>query len=113
MNAVISGAAGVALILDSGQSCILRVEAMDEPMPIRVEDQRYWFGDARDFQFLQGVTIPEIRRRLAEARDHDDALHLVLGLLDPELTDETRRALASELEDLLQVESVRTFLENV
>lgn len=113
MNAAISGAAGVALVVDHGQLFVLRAGATDALVPTRPEDQRLWLGDARDIQFLQGVTMEEIRRRLVEACDQDEALHLALGLLDPELSNETRVLLASELDAALRDDAVRTFLRNV
>src|SRR6185295_3028955 len=113
MNAVVSGQAGVALLIDgewlssfgAGQTAEMTRRSPGE-VPLLL-------GDAKDLQFLEGVELEEVRSRLEQASREVDALHLALILLDESLEPDTRRTAAEELDELLAVDGNLRFVENV
>lgn len=112
MHAVISGRAGVALLLDGHQLSSLHAGA-DKIVRRREREIPYLLGEATDLQFLENVETSEISRRLELAAAQADALHLALILLDPELPQDVRCDAAGELEDLLKIEGVREGVEGI
>jgi hypothetical protein len=103
MNAVISGRAGVAILVDGERILSLEVDDDGPPVPRTSRDIRFMLGDARDAVFLDDVSIDEVRHCLRHTRDDDDALQLALFLLDAELSDGARENAASVLEEQLCV----------
>jgi tetratricopeptide (TPR) repeat protein len=114
MDALISGEAGVALLLDGATLRSLHLDDIAEPVVRRQEELRLLFGDARDLQALESVTQDEVAARLKAAAARIDGLQLMLILLDPELTTDTRLTAAAEAEELFAqsgtVEAVESIL---
>jgi small subunit ribosomal protein S6 len=113
MNAVISGQAGVALLLDGDRVFSLRAGQSGEAVRRSPAEVRLLLGDARDLQFLERIELEEVRSRLERASEEVDALHLALILLDETLEADTRRIAAEELEERLGTEGIQRFVENV
>jgi hypothetical protein len=113
MDAVVSGRAGVALVLDGEQTFYLRSGAPIDRVPCAPTDFRWLFGDASDLRFLPDITADELAIELETAQDTDTALHLSLALLDSELSDETRAEVAEDLNQILASSAVAARLENV
>jgi hypothetical protein len=113
MNAVLSGQAGIALLLDGEKLSSLRADRPGEVIHRSPGEVPLLFGDAKDLQFLEAVGLEEVSSRLGQARDEVDALHLALILLDESLSHDTRRTAADELEEMLTVEGNQRFVENV
>lgn len=101
MNAVISGRAGLALVLDCDRAFALTAFATGEPTPCGPLAGMRLFGDARDLEFIEDTNLAEVKEQLDEAANGDTALHLTLILLDPELSVETRQEAATEVEELV------------
>jgi RNA polymerase sigma factor (sigma-70 family) len=101
MNAIISGRNAVALLLDGDQLKSLHADAIDTLVPRKPADLPFLVGDANDLQFLENVTPEEIAAHLKRAQDDDEALQLLLILLDPELSEGVRQEAAEALEELL------------
>ena len=101
MDALMSGEAGVALLLDGAILRSLHLDDSAEPVVRRREEVRLLFGDARDLQVLESVTQDEVAVRLKAAAARVDGLQLMLIVLDPELTPDTRLTAAAEAEELL------------
>ena len=52
MNAVISGSAGVALLVDGDRLSSIDIGALDEVVPRSSTEVRLLFGDSGDLQFV-------------------------------------------------------------
>ncbi len=113
MQAVISGQVGVALLVEGDKFSSLHAGKTDEVVRRRDREIPYLFGDARDFQFLEDVELPEVARELQLATTKADAFHIALILLDPQLTHDTRREAAEELTELLAIPGVLEYVESV
>lgn len=113
MDAVISGHAGVALILDGGRLASIHVENSEEVIPRQEAEIHLLFNGAKDLQFLADVDLEQVRAQLELAGARIDALHLALIVLDRELSEETRRQAALELNELLGLLEITDFLERV
>lgn len=113
MQAVISGQAGVALLVEGDRLSSIHAGKTDEVVRRRNREIPYLFGDARDFQFLEDVELPEVARELELATTKADALHVALILLDPQLTHDTRREAAEELTELSEIKGVLEYVEAV
>ena len=113
MQAVVSGRAGVALLLNGDQIASLRVGAGGSTEPCDLEDFPFLFGDAKDLEFVEDLDLPQIADRLAREHSKQMALQLVLISLDEALSIRTRRAAGEELESLFAEDEVQDFVERV
>lgn len=101
MEAVISGQAGVALLLDGEALFSMHKSRPGALVRRRSGDSRWLLGEAKDLEFLEGVSPDQVSHHLEQASARADALHLALILLDGSLAHDTRRSAAEELEELL------------
>ena len=113
MDAIISGRAGVAFLIEGEVFKSFDVEDPATLLPRARADLRLLFGEAPDLEFLEGVDHAAAARHLERAFNCASALDLALILLDPELTDDLRGDAAEELERLLSERPVADYLENV
>ena len=113
MNAIVSGRAGVAMVLDGDQVASLHVGSGVTTTVCRLEDFPFLFGDANDLQFLESVELHEVADRLAHDFDKEQALQLSLVLLDKRFSPHPRRLAGEELEALFRGEEVKRFVEGV
>lgn len=113
MNAIVSGLAGVALLLEEASAASLRVGAGNVATPCQPEDFHLLFGDAGDLQFLEDVDISEVVERLASESTKELSLQLALVFLDSSFSRRTRLSAAEELEGLFRQEVVTDFVNNV
>ncbi|HYU34650.1 MAG TPA: hypothetical protein VEW48_21065 [Thermoanaerobaculia bacterium] len=113
MQAVVSGRAGVALLLDGEQIVSLRVGTGGNAEPCDLEDFPFLFGDANDLEFVEDVDLPQVAERLSREHSRQEALQLMLISLDQSLSMRTRRAAGEELENLLAEKEVQDFIERV
>src|SRR5262245_3967872 len=105
MNAVISGRAGVAILVEKDRFFSLDVNEPDRKVPRRPEEVRFLLGEGRDLRFFEDIAIEEVKRRLEEETSADEALHLALILLDGEHEADLREETAAVLETLLKSET--------
>lgn len=112
MNAVVSGHSGVALLIDGDFFSSIHF-GEDEVRQRRPSDFRLLFNGAQDLQFLEDIDLAEVRRRLDLESTRIDALHIALILLDRELSHDTRRTAAEELDELLSDEMIAHWVESV
>src|SRR5947209_16167054 len=110
MDAIISGRAGVALLIAGEVLSSFDVEDPATLLPRRPADLRLLFGEAPDIQFLEGVNHAEAAQQLERAFNCASALDLALILFDSELTDDVRDDAADELERLLSDPPVVEYL---
>jgi tetratricopeptide (TPR) repeat protein len=113
MDAIISGRAGVAFLVEGEVFKSFDVEDPTTLLPRRAADLRLLFGEASDLEFFEDVDYPAAARHLERAFNCASALDLALILFDPELTDNVRDDAVEELERLLSEKPVADYLENV
>jgi tetratricopeptide (TPR) repeat protein len=113
MDAIISGRAGVAFLVEGEVLSSLDVEDPNTLLPRRPADLRLIFGEAPDIELFEDVDHAEASRQLERAFNCSSALDLALILFDPELTDDVRDDAARELERLLSDPKVADYLENI
>ena len=113
LNAIISGRAGLALLVQDNTLESIHIDALDTTVPRRLEEYHLLFGENDDLEFLENVETDEVRRRLTIAVDREEALDLTLILLDSELSSEVRSDAAQELENLLQNDNIVEQLERI
>ena len=101
MNAIISGRSAVALLLDGSQLKSFHADAIDQLIPRQPADLPFLFGDGNDLQFLENVTPDQAAAHLKRACNNENALQMILILLDPELSKKVREKAAEALEELL------------
>lgn len=113
MDAVISGRAGRALLLD-GDS----LESFDVDDPSNLvsrgrTDVPYLFGETQDLRVLQDTTLEAARQELQHDYDSSCALDLTLISLDAELPNDIRREALEGLDELLADGRIIERLENI
>jgi hypothetical protein len=113
VNAVISGQAGVAVLVDGGKLASIHAGRPEEVLARRPEEIRLLLGDAADLELVEDVDPVEIGLRLERATDRVDALHLALLLLDATLSEDTRHTAAEEIEALLGTDEIGESLEGI
>ena len=110
MDAVISGRAGVALLLDGERLSTFNLEEPERLAPRNYFDVPYLFGESSDLKFLEDVTTEQARAALELEYKSSLALDLALILLDSDYSDPE---VAAELDELLADPRVFERLENV
>lgn len=113
MEAVLSGHARIALLLDGPSLASLHAGRPGEVVPRSAAEARLLLGGADDLELLSGASLDEVGRRLDTAVERMDGLHLALILLDCELSEETRRLAALDLEDSLADPAVEEFVTRI
>jgi tetratricopeptide (TPR) repeat protein len=113
MNAVISGTAGRALLVD-GKS--LKSFDVDDPSKLverKQSDLPYLFGEGRDLRVIENSDIASIATELKSDSALTLALDLVLISLDEELEDDIRKDALQDLDELLVEAQLRERLEGI
>lgn len=113
MEALISGRAGLALVVDGDRLASIHAADPEFMVPRQPADFRYLAGEAQDFVPYENLTREEIVSELLLAEDREDALRLILTAQDPDLPDDIRREAVDELEKLIQESGVGSYLEGV
>lgn len=101
MEAVISGQAGVALLVDGDELYSIHVRDVRAAIARRPSEFNYLFGSATDLTFVENVSPGQVRRELVTAADGQVITQLTLLLLAPDRPREIRETAASELSELL------------
>lgn len=113
MDAVISGRAGTALLIDGISMFSFDVDDLDTHVPRQQSDLPFLFGDASDIQLLENVDCDHARRLLELAYNGACALDLALILLDSERSAEVREEAAEDLEGLFTDAQIIEHLESL
>ncbi|MDP2996003.1 MAG: tetratricopeptide repeat protein [Bryobacterales bacterium] len=111
MRALVSGQAGLAILLEKGEVRSVHVDA-PEPVLRSETDIPYLLADASDVIEIPNTTAEKAVAALDLAWRQDRALHLVLILLGRDADDEARRMSAECLEEFLGDTRVLEFLCN-
>ena len=113
MNALISGRAGLALVVDGPRLATIHAADPGVMVDRQPSEFRWLVGEAQDFEPFENVSPKEIADQLLQAQDREDGLQLALILLDPEMSDDIRSEAAQELEELLGDQELLQELEGV
>jgi tetratricopeptide (TPR) repeat protein len=100
MEAVISGQAGLALLLDGNVMSSIHVDAPDQLVPRQAREFHYLFASASDLVFVENITPEDVRDRLVNAACGHDILQLFLILIAPDRPADIRVEAADELGQL-------------
>ncbi|HLG14687.1 MAG TPA: tetratricopeptide repeat protein [Blastocatellia bacterium] len=101
MNAVISGRAGLALLIEGESLMSLNVDDPETLVPRSRQDLRFLLAEADDLIALDNVDRTQIARRLEFEHNVACALDMALIALDPGASMELRAEAVSALEELL------------
>lgn len=113
MQAVISGRAGKALLLDEGSLKSFDVADPATLVSRQMADLPYLFGDSQDLRIIEGAAIESIARELENDYQLNLALDLTLLSLDPELPDHIRLRALQNIERLTTDDQLVVGLENI
>ena len=113
MNAIISGQAATAVLLDENALWVVHLDEPKVRRPCRQSDLPHVFADASDVSILQNVNEDDVARALLTSWREDRALRLTLILLDHNANEATRRMAVEPLNELLSSTEAREFTCNV
>jgi hypothetical protein len=113
MNAVISGRAGVALLLQGDQLYSMHLDTRDKVIPRRSGEYHLLMGEGTDLEFLEEANPAAVRQRLEHAVTREEALDVSLLLLDGSLPEAIRIQAAADLEECLAAPGALDSLEAV
>jgi CheY-like chemotaxis protein len=111
VRALISGQAGIAVLIEGEEYASMEVRSLD-PVPRTGQDVAHLLRDANDLLELEGISKEEAAHELDIAWRRDRSLHLALIALDGQAHRENRESAAKCLADLLRGSSVTDFLRN-
>ena len=111
-NAMISGRANMSVIVDGANVFSLN-SAEGELVRQQPEALGHLFGGARDWDFVESESLEYIRRKHRLANEREQALDVVLILLDRSYSNKTRKEAAVDLANLLRDDEVLAALEAV
>ncbi len=101
MDAIVSGSANVALLIEGDHCWSLRPTSAGIERVPQPHDLGHIFGEASDLAYLENTSEAVVLRELAIAHAGVKALHLALMLCDPETSVQAARLGGVELEALL------------
>ncbi|GGY43197.1 hypothetical protein [Pseudoduganella albidiflava] len=104
MNAVISGASGMALLVDAGSFHSFHLKSPDTRRLRQPEEYALLFGGDPSVEFLENVTEEEVLSRLRDAVEREHATRFMLLLLDGAWPTDVRVEAAKKLEDMLDTD---------
>ncbi|WBS05141.1 hypothetical protein OU994_13090 [Pseudoduganella sp. SL102] len=104
MNAVISGASGMALLVDAGSFHSFHLKSPDTRRLRQPEEYALLFGGDPSVEFLENVTEEEVLSRLRDAVEIERATRFMLLLLDGAWPTDVRVEAAKKLEDMLDTD---------
>ena len=113
MNAVISGRAGRALVLDGELLTSIDVEDSSNRVPRRPSDLPYLFGESQDLRVIENSDIESISRELKADADLNLALDFILISLDEELEEDIRKDALQDLDEVFTDNQLVVQLENI
>ena len=111
MRALISGQAGIAVLIDGDQYTSIEVPFY-EPVQRTGQDVGYLVGDATDLLELENTSSENVAQELGIAWRKDRSLQLALIALDGQADPENRASAARCLASLLSDAATIDFLEN-
>jgi tetratricopeptide (TPR) repeat protein len=111
MDAFVSGQAGVALLIDGDNLMSIHANSMDNVIPRQLSDAHLLLGEAKWYDILEDVNQEQVCQHLKCAQDKENALQIILIILDSELSADVRQEAVKTLEELLILKHVPEYLE--
>ncbi|MFH1690253.1 MAG: hypothetical protein ABIE42_08450 [Candidatus Eisenbacteria bacterium] len=113
MEGIVSGVAGVAVILDGESLFSLHAHLPGELVLRRAGELQVLFRDAHDLVFLDDTTASAVREELHVATEAAGGLQLALIVLDRETAADVRTEAAADLRELLVDARIRERLADL
>ncbi len=113
MNAIVSARSGIALLIDGESLTSFGIDAPDELTAREPEEYQRLLAGADDVEFHTDVDQEFVQRELVRRVACEDALDLILFLLDSQVSDEGRDLAAQDLNELLAESGVEQYLEEI
>jgi tetratricopeptide (TPR) repeat protein len=113
MQAVISGIARKALIVDGESFRVFDVSDPTKLVGCHRSDLPYLFGEGQDLRFVEDADLDSLAKELKSDSDFTLALDLTLISLDTELEEDIRRDAVRDLDELIVDEKLKERLEGV
>ena len=116
MEAVVSGRAAAAVVLDKENTFLIRADEPENPVALGKADPLAFLGEAADLCYLEDVGQSDVVHVLESEVRKEEALHLMLILLDGTNPDALREEAAEILEEYIgnsPESGVLNYLENV
>jgi tetratricopeptide (TPR) repeat protein len=113
MNAVISGTAGRALLVDGDSLSSFDAGDPSKLVVRQQSDLPFLFGEGRDLRVIEGADLDSIAKELKSEADLNLALDLALVSLDEELEEDIRKDAIQDLDELLVENQLVARLENI
>lgn len=113
MNAIISGNAGIALLVDGEQLSSYHIDSPEKRVPRSPDEYPLLFSGNGDLEFLDDVSAEEVDRRLTRAVDRARSLNLALLLIDGTWSTATREHASQQLEHLLEAAENKQYVQSV
>ena len=110
MQAMVSGQAGLALLVDGDAMWSVEIDEPTRRVPRRRADVPHLFDGVTDLARLDGVTEASVVETLERAWRNDRALRLILILLDRGAGDELRASVVESLDDSFLVAGACAFV---
>ena len=111
MNALISGSAGIALIVDKHSLSSIHIDDTTKIIPRQSADIPFLLGECTNPIVLESVTHQDVIQHLEIAVEVEESITLFLILLDSALSTDVRREAATVLDDMLKKSYVTEQLE--
>jgi tetratricopeptide (TPR) repeat protein len=113
MDALVSGQAGIAILVQGTEALLVSMDALDSEFVCSPNSIPYLLDGTSDVVELKAVSKETAILQLQLAWKFDRALHLILILVDGEEESETRMMAAECIPDLVVDRQVREDLENL
>jgi two-component system response regulator (stage 0 sporulation protein A) len=111
MDALISGQAGIAVLIDDDNVFSITLDSGNEMKPCSLSMVPYLFSGVSDAKIIKQITLSETVSQLKVLWQKDRALHLTLILLDSHEELQIRKLAVASLFNLLVNQNIYDFVE--
>ena len=112
MNAIVSGQARTALLINDDTLLSFDIDTPDILKPRRESDFRFLFGEATDLRLIQNTQQEDVLNELRADYYKTSALDLALMFLDKDIS-ETKPLIAEALEEFFDDENIIVYLDSI
>lgn len=112
MNAIVSGQAQTALLINGDKFSSFDINVPDVLIPRRESDIRFLFGEAKDLRLIENTNYEDVLKQLQFDFDKTSTLDLTLLLLDSDVSN-AKQEISEALEELFEDERLIIYLESI
>lgn len=112
MDALVSGQAAVAVLLEGEEAVLIKADALSKEVQFQQERISHLLRNAADTVVLKGTSKEDAGQYLISAWRRDRAMHLALILLDEQEDESIRIGAAEILDEFLKFDDVVQFVCN-